>query len=89
MNIKKQLLTGVVAIALAVLAGLGSTNVAAQQPSQTFSVVVHIEYPSGFVYEHAFATGVAEADLSTYLAACAKGHAHLQWLRYLCFPVPE
>ena len=29
-----------------------------KQPAKTFSVAVHIEYPNGFIYDHAFATGV-------------------------------
>lgn len=85
---KKLLLTGVLAAAFAALAGMYSTGVAAQATT-TYSVYVHLEYPNGFIYEQAIATGVEAVDLETYLAACGRNHRYSNWLKLRCFALPE
>ena len=87
---KKFLLSCVLAIAVAAVAGI-STGVSAQPAAQTFSVAVHIAYPSGFVYEGIFARGVEPSDLQTYLVACNQTH---KWgmgseIHFHCFAIPE
>jgi len=87
---KKFLLSGVLAIAVAAMVGI-STNVSAQPVAQTFSVAVHIAYPSGFEYDGVFATGVPSSDLPTYLVACNQSH---KWgvgseIHFHCYPIPE
>ena len=86
---KKRLLPTLLAVALAAVAGIYSTGVSAQQPSNTWSVHVHIEYPDGFVYDHAFATGVPTSELSAILQACGQGHRGGSAVRFHCYPVPE
>ena len=56
-KIKKMLLPGMFAAALAALIGV-ATETRAEAAPPLWSIVVHIEYQDGFVYEHAFATGV-------------------------------
>jgi hypothetical protein len=86
---KKQLLSGVWAVAMASLGGLYSAGVSAQQATNTWSVAIHIEYPDGFVYDHAFATGVPAAELHTYLQACGQSHRDENWLRFHCYAFPD
>jgi hypothetical protein len=52
-------------------------------------VAIHIEYPDGFVYDHAFATGVPAAELHTYLQACGQSHRDENWLRFHCYAFPD
>jgi hypothetical protein len=77
------------AATLAAVIGLAPTGLAAAVDSQFWSVAVHIEYPDGFVYEHAFAVGVPTADLPSILAECGRGHRYGSAVRYHCFPIPE
>ena len=87
---KSRLLAGVLAIAMAVaLVGINSTSVSAEQASKTWSVAIHIEYPDGFVYDHAFATGIPASQLNTYLQACGQSHRDQNWLRVHCYAFPE
>jgi hypothetical protein len=87
---KRKLLAGVLAIATAVaLVGINSTGVSAQQPAKTWSVAVHIEYPDGFVYDHAFVSGVPASELNTYLQACGQSHRDQNWLRLHCYVIPD
>jgi len=86
---KTRLLSGVLAAAMAALAGIYSPAVFAQQAEQTWSVAVHIEYPDGFVYDHAFATGVPASELRTYLKECGQSHRDQNWLRLHCYAFPE
>jgi hypothetical protein len=86
---RKQLLAGVLAVALAAIVGIFTVSVSAQPEPQTFSVAVHIEYPDGFVYDHAFATGVPTSELPSILAACGKGHRGGSGVRYHCYAIPE
>lgn len=88
---KTRLLAGMLVVAMAALIGINSTDVAAQQDSQTWSVAVHIEYPDGFVYDHAFATGVPTSELPSILADCGKSHRFGSGsaIQYHCYPIPE
>jgi len=86
---KTKLLSGVLALAMAAFAGIYSPAVSAQQAAKTWSVSVHIEYPSGFVYDHAFATGVPASELRTYLLECGQSHRDQNWLRMYCYAFPE
>ena len=88
-DVKKVLLQGLFAAALTALIGIFSTGVSAAGDSQLWSVVVHIEYPNGFVYEHAFAVGVPTSAMSSILAECGSGHRFGSAVRYRCFPIPE
>ena len=85
---KKKVLVGVL-IALASLVGLTSTGLAAQQGSQLWSVAVHIRYPNGFVYDHAFATGVSTEDLPSILQECGRSHWVGSAVQYHCYAIPE
>jgi len=86
---KTKLLSGVLALAMAAFAGIYSPPVSAQQAAKTWSVSVHIEYPNGFVYDHAFATGVPASELRTYLLECGQSHRDQNWLRMHCYASPE
>ena len=77
------------AAALMALIGVFGTGTAAATPSQSWSVFVHIEYDDGFVYEHAFATGVPTSDLPSILAECGRSHRNGSAVRYHCFPVRD
>ena len=88
-NMKRVLLQGLFAATLTALIGIPSTGISAASDSQLWSVVVHIEYANGFVYEHAFATGVPTSSLSSILAECGSSHRRGSAVRYHCYPVPE
>ena len=85
---KKKVLAGVF-IALASLVGLTSTGVAAQRGSQLWSVAVHIRYPNGFIYDHAFATGVSTEELPSILQECGSSHWVGSAVQYHCYAIPE
>jgi hypothetical protein len=86
---KRKLLAGVLAIATAALVGINATGVSAQRASQLWSVAVHIRYPNGFIYDHAFATGVSTEDLPSILAACNSAHVWGAAVPYHCYAIPE
>jgi hypothetical protein len=86
---KKMLLPGVFAAALAALIGFQATGVSAQGASKLWSIAVHIEYQDGSVYEHAFATGVPTEIMPSILAECGSSHWTGSVVRYHCFPIPE
>jgi len=86
---KKKLLSGALAVALAALIGAHATGVSAQEVSKLWSVAVHIEYADGFVYDHAFATGIPTSELPSILAACGKSHRGGSAVRFHCYPIPE
>ena len=88
-DMKKALLRGLCAATLMALIGLVPAGISAAGDSKTWSVAVHIEYPDGFVYEHAFATGVPTSDVPSILAACNSAHRFGSAVRYHCFPIPE
>lgn len=87
---KKKLLAGVLAIAMAAaLVGINSTSVSAQPLSQTFSIMVHFEYANGFNYDYPLARGVEASDVSTILQACGKAHQAPSVVWFHCFVIPE
>ena len=86
---KKAWLRGLLAATVMALIAICSTGISAASTVQTWSVYVHIEYPDGFVYEHAFAVGVPTSELPSILSACASAHAGGSAVRYHCFPQPE
>jgi len=88
-TMKKVLLRSLFAATLMALIGLVPEGISAAANSKTWSVAVHIEYPDGFVYEHAFATGVPTSDVPSILAACNSAHRYGSAVRYHCFPIPE
>lgn len=88
-HMKKTVLSAVLAVALAAVAGISSAGVSAQQASQTWSVAVHIQYPDGFVYDHAFATGVSTSELPSILEACGQAHMGGSAVQYHCYAIPE
>ena len=85
---KKRMLAGVF-IVLAALVGLDSTGVSAQSASHLWSVAVHIRYPDGFIYDHAFATGVSTSELPSILAECGRSHWVGSAVQYHCYAIPE
>jgi hypothetical protein len=85
---KKKVFGGVLVVALAAL-GLNSAVVSAQQASQSWSVAVHIRYPDGFIYDHAFATGVSTSELPTILQECGRSHWVGSAVQYHCYAIPE
>jgi hypothetical protein len=86
---RKLLLPGVFAAAVATMIGFHATGVSAQG-DQLWSIAVHIEYQSGFVYEHVFAEGVSTETMPSILADCARFHGTNRGVvNYYCFPIPE
>ena len=77
-NTKQRLLRGACAFTLAALVGLFSPGVSAANDSQLWSVVIHIEYVSGFEYEITFATGVPTSSLPSILEYCGSAHGRLR-----------
>jgi hypothetical protein len=88
-KVKKVLVAGVFAAALATGLGFTAPGTAAAAVSRLWSVAVHIEYQDGSVYEHVFVSGVPTAELPSYLAACGQSHAGGEAVRIHCFPIPE
>jgi hypothetical protein len=88
-DVKNSLSRGLFAATLAALIGMFSVGITAASAAPLWSVVVHIEYANGTVYEHAFATGVPTATLPSILEACGRAHAGGSAVRYHCYPVPE
>ena len=88
-DVKEVLLRGLFATTLAALIGISATGIAVAGVSPLWSVVVHIEYANGSVYEHAFAVGVPTSDLPSILGACGRSHRYGSVVRYHCYPVLE
>ena len=88
-DVKQVVLRGLFATTLTALIGISAAGISAAGASPLWSVVVHIEYADGFVYEHAFAVGVPTSDLSSILEACGSSHRDGSVVRYHCYPVPE
>ena len=87
---KKKLLSAVVlAVALAVLAGITSTGVSAEPASQSWSVAVHLRYANGLEYDYVMATGVPTSRMSEMLADCGRAHQQGTVVWYHCYPIPE
>ncbi len=85
---KKNLLAGVLAIAMAVVAGV-STSVFAKPAPRTFSIAVHFAYADGTNYDYVLATGVPPSEVSSWLSACGQSHSTGSVVRYHCFVIPE
>ncbi len=88
-TVKKLLVPGVLAAAIAALIGLQSTAVSAQGASQLWSIVVHFEYQDGFEYDYVIARGVPTETMPSLLADCGSSHWTGSVVRYHCFPVLE
>jgi hypothetical protein len=87
---RQMMLRGVLGTALAALIGILMPGIRAASAEELFSVVVHIEYDSGFVYEHAFETGVPASMLASLLERCGRGHqTNRNTVRFYCYAVPE
>ena len=86
---KNRLLTAVLAVALAVSAGISSTGISAQGASATFSVAVHFEYEDGFNFDYILARGVAPSEVHSILSDCGRSHWTKSVVRYHCFVIPE
>ena len=87
--VKKLLLPGIFAAAVATLIGAYGTKVSAQGPSQLWSIVAHFQYQDGFEYDYVLARGVPTELMSSMLAECGRSHWTGSVVRYHCFPVPE
>jgi len=86
---KKNLFAGVLAIALALVAGIYSTNVSARPAQPTFSIAVHFEYADGFSYDIVLAREVPASEKSSMLAECGRSHWTGSVVRYHCYAIPE
>ena len=83
--VKKLLLPGVVAAALATVIGA----VPAEAAPRTWSIVVHFAYQDGLEYDYVLRTGVSTQDMPSMLAECGRSHSTGSVVRYHCFPVAE
>lgn len=88
-DVKEVLVRGLCTATLTALIGIHATGISAAGASQLWSVVVHIEYANGTVYEHAFAVGVPTSTLPSILAECGSSHRSGSVVRYHCYPIPE
>jgi hypothetical protein len=87
---KKKLLAGVMAVAMAAaMVGFNSTSVAAAQGAQTWSVAVHLRYANGFELDYVMATGVPTSRMSEMLSDCGRAHKQGTVVWYHCYPIPE
>ena len=86
---KKKLLSGALAVALAALVGISSAGVAAAQATDTWSVAVHLRYVNGDSYDIVFATGVPTSELPSILQDCGRSHRNGSVVWYHCYPIPE
>ena len=86
---KKKLLAGVMAVALAAAVAITSTSVSAQQSSQLWSVIVHFEYANGFSFDYTLATHVPTSVVPQILQDCGRSHRTPSVVRYHCYAVPE
>ena len=86
---KKKLLSGVMAVALVVMAGINSTPVAAQPASPLWSVAVNLRYANGDIYDYVIARGLETQEMSSMLAECGRSHWTGTVVWYHCYPIPE
>ena len=85
---KKRVLTGVLALAIAAMAGI-STGVAAQEGLKTWAVAAHFEYADGFSFDYVIARGLSNAEKAAMLANCGQSHSTKQVVKYHCYAIPE
>ena len=86
---KKKLLAGVMAVALAAALGINSTSVSARESSQLFSVFVHLEYADGFSLDYPLARSVEMSVATNFLQNCGRAHRTPSVVLHYCFVVPE
>lgn len=86
---KKKLLAGVLAIAIAALAGMGTAVVSAQQDAPRWSIVAHFRYVDGTEYDYVVARGVPTSQMPSMLQACGRSHQGGPAVWFHCYPVPE
>lgn len=87
-TLKKMVMAGAFAAALAAGIGWQTTGMAAQA-QQLWSIVIHFQYDSGFEFDYVLRRGVSTADLPAALAECAQSHSTPSVVRYHCYPVAE
>ena len=85
---RKKLLSGVLAVAVAALVGIYAPGVSAQA-TQLWSVVVHFEYANGDSYDYVLANGVPTSEMRSMLQDCGRSHRTGSVVRYHCYPVAE
>lgn len=83
-----NVLAGVLAIALAAVAGIYS-NASAQPAQPTFSIAVHLAYADGTSYDIVLAREVPASEKSSMLADCGRSHRTGSVVRYHCYAIPE
>jgi hypothetical protein len=86
---KKTLLSVVLAVALAAVAGIASTGVSAQEDPDTWSIAVHLRYADGTSYDIVLRTGIPMSDVVEMLQDCARAHWTGSVVRYYCYPIAE
>ena len=86
---KKKVLSGVLAAAVVALLGLGTTNAAAENATQLWSVFVHLEYQDGTSYDIPMRRGVDKSEVVEILQDCGQAHRFGSVVRYHCYPVPD
>jgi hypothetical protein len=88
---KKTLLSVVLAVALAAVAGISATGVSAQADPNTWSIAVYLRYVDGTSYDIVLRTGIPMSEVREMLQDCAQAH----WtgsgavVHYHCYPIPE
>lgn len=85
---RKTLLSGVLAVGLAVLGGI-STGVSARQDPATWSVAVHLRYADGTSYDIVLASGLTTPEMAAMLRECGQSHRTGSVVRYYCYPIAE
>ena len=86
---RKALVRGVSAAALAALIAFQVAEVSAQGNARLWSVVIHFEYQDGTEVDYVLATGVQTSEMTAILRECGASHSTGSVVRYHCFPVPE
>ena len=87
-RMKKMVMPGLFAAAVAALMGFQATEVSAHG-SRLWSIVIHFEYEDGFEFDYVLEQGVSTADLGAALADCGSSHSVGSVVRYHCYPVAE
>ena len=87
--VRRMLLPGVFAAALAAAIGFHATAASAQPAPPTWSIVAHFAYQDGLEYDYVVRTGVSTEDMPSFLAECGQSHWTGSVVRYHCFPRPE
>ena len=85
---KKMVMPGLFAAAVAALMGFQTTEVSAHG-SRLWSIVIHFEYEDGFEFDYILRQGVPTAEIGAALADCGRSHSTGSVVRYHCYPVAE